>query len=80
MGSSACGKTGAYTRMLRLVITASAAAGLLLFAVLQPGNTGLVIVAMGHLGFWMVAALPVLIANAVEETYPTPSDAPVTPR
>lgn len=64
------GATHAYKTILRIVATGTCLAGLLFMRALRPGARLEILATSGVLGAWMVSALPVLIANAVEETYP----------
>lgn len=69
-------RTRAYKRTLRTVALGSSCAGFLFMRALRPGARAELLATAALLGGWTVAALPVLIANAVEEAYPAPADAP----
>lgn len=69
-------RTHAYKATLRAVAVGSSCSGALFMHAVRPGARAELLAAAALLGAWTVAALPVLIANAVEEAYPAPADAP----
>ncbi|KAG8459315.1 hypothetical protein KFE25_014160 [Diacronema lutheri] len=69
-------RTRAYKATLRAVALGSSCSGALFMRAIRPGARAELLVCAALLGAWTVAALPVLIANAVEEAYPAPPDAP----
>jgi len=76
MGAGALlGATRAYRTILRISIVLAVAGGCIFLAMLRPGNVGGLLVTTAVFGMFMMSALPSLISNAVEETFPLPAEA-----
>ena len=71
---SLLGATRAYRTILRCSIVSAVSFGLLFLAMLRPDNLRGLLITTTFFGTFMMSALPALLSNAVEETYPTPAD------
>mmetsp|Transcript_14087 Transcript_14087/g.32133 ORF Transcript_14087/g.32133 Transcript_14087/m.32133 type:complete len:456 (+) Transcript_14087:17-1384(+) len=71
---SLLGATRAYRTILRCSIISAVAFGLLFLSMLRPDNLTGLLITTTFFGTFMMSALPALLSNAVEETYPTPAD------
>ena len=68
------GATRAYRTILRCSIISAVSFGLIFLAMLRPDNLRWLLITTTFFGTFMMSALPALLSNAVEETYPTPAD------
>ena len=68
------GATRAYRTILRCSIVSSVVFGLIFLGMLRPDNLRWLLVTTTFFGAFMMSALPALLSNAVEETFPTPED------
>eukprot|EP00439_Symbiodinium_sp_Y106_P046137 s3608_g5.t2 len=71
---SLLGATRAYRTILRCSIISAVMFGLVFLVMLRPGNLRGLLITTTFFGTFMMSALPALLSNAVEETYPTPAD------
>lgn len=71
---SLLGATRAYRTILRCSIISAVTFGLVFLVMLRPGNLRGLLITTTFFGTFMMSALPALLSNAVEETYPTPAD------
>mmetsp|Transcript_141395 Transcript_141395/g.249801 ORF Transcript_141395/g.249801 Transcript_141395/m.249801 type:complete len:475 (+) Transcript_141395:102-1526(+) len=69
------GTTRAYRPLLRITIACAVVSGTIFLLCLRPGQLTRLYALATLFGMCMLSAMPVLITNATEETFPIPSDA-----
>ncbi|CAJ1372632.1 unnamed protein product [Effrenium voratum] len=75
---SVLGAFRAYRTVLRATVLLAVSSGLLFLVMLRPENLAGVLVSGSFFGMFMLSALPALLSNAVEETFPTPPEISTT--
>jgi len=75
VAGAALGATRAYIKALRISVSGAVVSGFLFMVSLRPDGLLQLLVVTTVFGAFMMSALPVLIGNATEETFPAPAEA-----